>query len=106
MVYYGIAVWLTSQLDATSRRRLFSSHFRALRAVLGDYKRKVPKVVLNIISKRATPKQWANYRKAPLAITLFNGGETRLDEIRLYQEYINDRLPRKGIIFYNLIFTK
>jgi len=40
MVYYGAAVWLTSQLDATSWRRLYISHYSALRAAFGDCKRK------------------------------------------------------------------
>jgi len=48
---------------------------RALWAAVGDYKRKIPKVVLDIISKRqrVTPKQWANYTTASMAIKLYNG---------------------------------
>jgi len=100
-VYYGAAVWLTSQLNSTSWKKLYSSHYRALRAAIGDYKRKIPKAVLDIISKRATPKQWANYTTASMAIKLYNGNETRLGELLRKQCYINDRQPRRGIFFDN-----
>jgi len=76
-------------------------HYRALRAAVGDYKRKIPKVVLDIISKRATPKQSANYTTASMAIKLYNGTETRLGETLRNRCYINDRHPKKGIFFDN-----
>jgi len=100
-IYYGAAVWLTSQLDSTSWKKLYSGHYRALRAAVGDYKRKIPKVVLDIISKRATPKQSANYTTASMAIKLYNGTETRLGETLRNRCYINDRHPKKGIFFDN-----
>jgi len=52
--------------------------------------------MLDIISKRATPKQWANYTTASMAIELYNGKETRLGETL---RNINDRQPKKGIFF-------
>jgi len=84
-------VWLTSQLNSTLWKKLYSSHYRALRAAVGDYKRKIPKAVLDIISKRANPKQWANYTTASMAIKLCNGNETRLGELLRKRYYINDR---------------
>jgi len=98
-IYYGAAVWLTSQLDSTSWKKLYSAHYRALRAAVGDYKRKIPKAVLDIITKCATPKQWANYTTAKMAIKLYNGTETRLGDTLRSRCYINDRHPMKGIFF-------
>jgi len=99
IVYYAAPVWLTPQLSAVSWQRLNSSHYRALRAVVGDYKRKLPRAVLNIITKRATPRQWSNYAACSLAIKLFNGQDTRIGDEMRKQCYINDRQPRKGTFF-------
>jgi len=98
-IYYGVAVWMTPKLQSSQWRRLDSSHYRALRAAIGDYKRKLPKAVLDIIAKRATPKQWSNYVTASTAIKLFNSKETRIGEQLRQQCYINDRQPRKGTFF-------
>jgi len=63
--------------------------------------KKIPKVVLDIISKRATLKQCTNYTTASIAIKLYNGTEARLGEILRNRCYINDRQPKKGIFFDN-----
>jgi len=57
--------------------------------------------VLDVISKRATPKQWANYTPASMAIKLYNGTETRVGEILRNRSYSNHRQPKKGIFFDN-----
>jgi len=67
--------------------------------VVGDYKRKLPRAILDIIAKRATPKQRSNYVTALTAIKLFNTNETRIGEQLRQQCYINDRQPRKGTFF-------
>jgi len=99
MIYYGAAVWLNSHLDSVSWKRLYSAHYRALRAAVGDYRGKLPKVVLDIITKRATPKRWAYNTTTSMAIKLFNSNETRLGEALRSQCYINGRRPRKGFFF-------
>jgi len=54
-LYYAAPVWLNSELKESQWNRLNSIHYRVIRAAIKDYKRKVPRAVLNIISKRATP---------------------------------------------------
>jgi len=52
--------------------------------------------MLNIISKRATPRQWADYSTANTVINLGNTSNTRIaDELRS-DIYINDRLSQRG----------
>jgi len=94
--YYASPVWLNDQISHHSWKRLNSQHYRAIRAAVKDVKRRIPRVMLNIISKRATPRQWADYSIANAAINLINTSNTRIaDELRA-NIYINDRLPRRG----------
>jgi len=58
--YYAAPVWLTDQLFSQSWKRLNNQHFRAIRAAVMDKKNKIPRAMLDIISKRARPRQWAN----------------------------------------------
>jgi len=53
---------------------------------------------LNIIAKRATPKQWSRYTLAKTVIKLFNPGNTRLGLLR-QNSYINDRNPGRASFF-------
>jgi len=47
--------------------------------------------VLDIISKRAPPRQWANYSSASTAMLLFNHSDTRLAMGLRKSPYVNDR---------------
>jgi len=55
----------------------------AIGTAVSDFKRELPKVLLEIISKRAPPRMWSKYITASTAIRLFNNSDTRLgDEMR------------------------
>lgn len=52
--------------------------------------------MLNIITKRAKPRQWAEYSTANTVINLVTTSNTSIaDELRS-NIYINDRLPQRG----------
>jgi len=95
--YYAASVWLNNNLSYNLWERLDRQHYRAIRAAIGDYKKKVPRSVLNIISKRATPKEWANYSSASTAIALYNQNNTRIGTELRNHGYINDRKPHRAI---------
>jgi len=61
-----------------------------------DKKNKIPRAMLDIISKRARPRQWANYITASTVIKLYNNSDTRIAEELCSNIYINDRQPRRG----------
>jgi len=69
---------------------------KAIRAAVRDYKRSIPRVMLDIISKRAPPRQWANYSSASTAMWLFNTSDTRLAMELRASAYINDRKPTRA----------
>jgi len=56
-------------------------------------KRSIVSTVLDIISKRAPPRQWANYSSASTAMWPFNPSDTRLATDLRKSAYINDRRP-------------
>ena len=94
-LYYAISVWI-NLLSFKSWRRLESLHYRALRAVHRDFRCALSKQTLNKMSKRATPRQWANYITTSEVIKLFNTSDARIVQDLRSNVYINDRKPRKG----------
>jgi len=75
---------------------LLRQHYRAIRAAVRDIRRTIPHPVLDIISKRATPKEWTNCASISTAIKLYNQNNTRLSEVLRNHEYNNDRKPRRA----------
>jgi len=75
---------------------LESQHYRAIHAAVRDFKRKIPKVMLGVISKRASPRMWSNYITASTATSLYNNSDTRLSEYLRESSYINDRRLKKA----------
>jgi len=94
LAYYGSPIWMTPCLGHQSWKRLFSQHYRAIRAAVGDWKTKIPRAVMDLIGKRANPRQWAQYSIASYAIKAYNRGTTRLSKKLKQMGYINDRCPR------------
>jgi len=78
---------------------LNSIHYRSIRAAVWDYTRQIPRPVLNIIAKRATPKQWCHYATAKCIINLYNNGTTRIGRYLREKSCIDDRNPGKAVFF-------
>ncbi len=95
IVYYCCPLWIGS-LTSTAWKRINSAHYRALRAVYGDYKMKLKRAELDKMSKRATPKEWAQYSIAATVIKMFNSSDTEMGHLLRRSVYINDRNPGKG----------
>jgi len=94
--YYASPVWLNDNLNYQSWKKLSSQHYRAIRAAVRDHRRKLPRGLLDIISKRAPPRQWAKYVNASTAIKLINTSNTRIADSLRSNMYINDRKPHMG----------
>jgi len=99
LAYYGSPVWMTPCLGHQSWKRLFSQHYRAIRAAVGDWRTKIPRAVLDIIGKRANPRQWAQYSVANYTIKAYNKGTTPLGRKLKQLGYINDRCPKRAKFF-------
>jgi len=99
--YYGAPIWLNDQLSSQSWKRLNSQHYRAIRAAIRDCKNKIPRTVLDVISKRARPRQWANYITASTVIKLHNTSNTRIAEQLRSAAYVNNRQPGRGTFVDN-----
>jgi len=68
-------------------KSLFSQHYRAIRAAVGDWKTKIPRAVLDIIGKRANPRKWAQYSIASYVIKAYNKGTTQLSKKLMQMGY-------------------
>jgi hypothetical protein len=95
IVFYCSPLWMGG-LSAASWRRINSAHYRALRAVYGDFKFKMKRSELDKISKRATPVEWASYAIASTVIKLFNLSDCNVAKALRSSAYINDRMPGRG----------
>jgi len=78
-------------------------HCRAIRAVIRDPKQS--RHILDTISRRATPAQWARYTVASTAIHIIDGSYTRLVEELRNKMYVNGRMHKKSK-FLNTARTK
>ena len=64
-VYYGAETWMNNaSLTSDEWRLLNTSHYKALRIAVGDFKRKWSKQKLNKVCGRATPREWSHYTVA------------------------------------------
>lgn len=95
IVFYCCQVWIGC-LTSSNWRRINSAHYRALRAVYGDYKCKIKRTELDKASRRATPSEWANFSTASTVIKLFNSSDTEIGCFLRESVYINDRQPGRG----------
>jgi len=95
--YYGASVWLNKTLNYSQWDRLNRQHYRVIRAAVGDFSRRIPRAVLDIIAKRATPKEWSSYINSSTAIKLYNLQNTRIGKQLKDTGYINERRPDRAI---------
>jgi len=93
--YYCSPLWLKDALSFENWTRLRSQHYRALRAAVGDFRKRIPCQELDRICKRATPRQWSNYITSKTAIKLFRS-YTRIAQDLRNSAYINDRMPKRA----------
>jgi len=105
LAYYASPVWMTPDIPCQSWKKLNSLHYRAIRAAVRDLKQEISRPMLDTISQRATPAQWARYTVASTAIHLVNNSTTRLAKDLKNKMYINDRMPQR-CRFFNSARTK
>jgi len=86
-----VVFWCADYIYIYIFKRLESQHYRAVRAAVRDFKRSIPRAMLDIISKRAPPRQWSNYTTASTAMWLYNTSDTRLAIDLRASAYVNDR---------------
>jgi len=94
--YYCAPLWMNDALSAENWKRLRSQHYRALRAAVGDFRNKISKTTLDLICKRATPRQWGYFISAKTAINLYTKSDTRIANDLRKSVYINDRIPKRA----------
>jgi len=98
VLYYAAPVWLTSNTKSIHWKLLNSIHYRAMRAVIGDFYNQISRRDVDRIGQRSTPYQWMLYCNTKMAITLTNLGLSgpRLSDKLRKRCYVNDRMPGIG----------
>jgi len=76
-----------------------------MRAAVRDLKQEISRPVLDTISQRATPAQWARHTVSSTAIHLVNKLNTRIATELKHKIYINDSMPER-CRFFNSARTK
>jgi hypothetical protein len=80
-------------LSAANWRRINSSHYRAIRAALRDFKKRKKRTLLDQESRRSTPIQWSKYIVASTVIKLYNRSDSNVAILLRKSAYVNDRMP-------------
>ena len=95
--YYASPVWLNECLNAPHWKRLNAVHYRALRMIVGDTKRKMSHTKLNAITNRAPPRRWSNYATASITMKILRDELPRglHNEIKKVL-YVERRKPKLG----------
>jgi len=98
-VYYGCEVWLQNN-TFNDLRRLNALHYRSLRIVAKDYKRRMHRADLDEIG-RARPSTWSKYMVASRVIKIINCGfPHRLNQYLKSNSYVERRRPGR-LKFYD-----
>ncbi len=95
IIYYASPVWIGS-MTSQDWKRLNSTHYAAMRMVIGDYMRNLSRTDIDNMTKRATPAEWAKYSITSTVIKLYNESQTNIAQIIRNSAYVNDRLPRRA----------
>jgi len=69
-IYYASPVWLNEITTAKQWHLLNVLHYKGIRSICGDFRRKKSRAQLDEIMKRAKPHQWMRYSNAKLVIKL------------------------------------
>jgi len=93
--YFCAPLWLNDALSYENWVRLRSQHYRALRAAVCDFRKRISRQDLDRICKRATPRQWSYYITSKMAIKLFKS-DTRIAQDLRDAAYVNDRMPKRA----------
>ncbi len=75
-MYYGSVVWL-GHVSSNDRKRLDSLHYSALRIGCYDFKKCLPRWVLDHDYKRATLTEWSNYSTAREFIRIYSAKDPK-----------------------------
>jgi len=91
--------WHCPSLSHQSWKYLFSQHYWAICAAVGDGKTKILRAILDIIGKRANPRQLARYSIARYVIKAYDSEETPTGAKLVQLVYINDKCPGRTKFF-------
>jgi hypothetical protein len=95
ILYYASPVWM-GNLTSANWKRINSSHYRALRAALKDYRKRKKRSELDAEAKRSTPREWSKYIISSTVIKLYNRSDTNIANLLRSSSYVNDRMPFKA----------
>jgi hypothetical protein len=67
-----------------------------MRVVIGDYKRKISRSIIDTLTKWATPAEWAKYPVTSTVIKLYNKSDTKIANLLRNAAYENDIFPKRA----------
>jgi len=99
-IYYASPVWLTEITTAKQWHVLNMLHYKGIRSICSDFRRKKSRLELDEILKRAEPHQWMRYSNAKLGIKLIllGGNGPPITQEIIQHLYHNDRTGKSSIM--------
>ncbi|NBR26721.1 MAG: hypothetical protein EBU08_23690, partial [Micrococcales bacterium] len=105
MTYYGCQAWLGSHTRKMDLKKLDSLHYKMLRIVKKDYKRKIGRHELDTIG-RARPTLWGKYSTANLVLKVLRDAVPRRLSIHLETTRYNEKRKPDVVKFYDASTNK
>ncbi len=101
LLCYCAPVWLTPSTKKSLWKLVDSCHYRGLRSAVYDFKNRINREKLEVLCRRASPKQWAKYAMATVVIKCLKTGEPSMLRFFITETlYTERRHPHIGK-FYN-----
>jgi len=98
ILYYGASVWLTPSLTKSQLRRVERLHYKSVRLVVKDYRRKMSRPDIDKKTGRLPPSLWAKFSLSKLFINMrINQHPRQLLADSSKNLYVKSRQP--GLLF-------
>jgi len=98
ILYYACILWLSPTLNRKSFHTIERLHYRALRLIIRDYRQRVSRSEINVITNRLPPDKWSLYSMASFYLNLYNCKEPS-DLLRNTSRNTYHRSRRKGYMY-------
>jgi len=75
ILYYACVVWLSPTLNRKNYQTIERLHFKALRLIMRDYRQRISRDQINVLTKRLPPDKWSCYSMASAYMNIFMSKE-------------------------------
>jgi len=91
ILYYDSAAWVTSLIAKVRTKRVESMHYQSVRLIIKDYRQRVYRKIIDMVTKRLPANLWAKYAGRNVVMNL----KMLRQPVRLLYEMRKNLYPKK-----------